>query len=910
MRVVAHAALLGCVLALLLALPIAGGAVTRGASDPCSSAGRDTCGTTGVGFYKDYRYGIRWFGDYRGAVPDAAHTFCIDLGLWYPSADYRFRELAGPLRNRDGEAVPFERQRRLAFAVWSYGRSTNENQQAAVMLYVHSLMGDARPGEVDPAPLNPTVASLYEQIARDSARLHGPYRMEIRVPAELTVGRPATARIRVVSAAGTGVPGLELRATARGAPGPGGSVQTNEDGVAEVRLTPTSAGPLHLSVRSEPMASTLPRVFGPTIGIPAGKGQRLVAPDSQTLSEEVEAPVRRTRIAVSSKAVPNPVAVGEPSRDRLAIGGELTGWSGEVAMTIYGPFQSEDGIRCDGAPAWKATFRANGAGTFVAPPATLDQVGWYSYVADVPGDAGRVGETTPCRAAGETFRVEAQPRLQTVVSSDRVDVGTPIHDTVIVSGLAGQHVTVQAALYGPFPSLDAITCSGSPAWTGNLDVPGDGEYVTSDFTVTTPGFYTYQESIAARDFVRAAQSACGEAAETTVAAGKPQITTKVSAQETRPGASITDTATVTGLGELSALVRVTLWGPFATRGAISCSGTPSWTGSFVATGDGTYTTEPVEVARAGYYTFQETIAAGPATAAFTSPCADEAETTFVTAQPTVETVTSDEVVFPASTILDRIRVQGLGRTPAAIDVELYGPFGSRDAVACKGIPYWRGRVYARGNGEIESPRVRLEKAGFYTYRERVVGSPTVAASTTECPLAAETSLARPQIVTGRGDATRYDAVLGIGGRTPTRVRLASLGIDAPVAPAEIDVADGVLAVPPQISRTGWWRDGMAPGAAAGAILIAGHVDSAERGAGAFFRLHEAKPGDRVAVQTSSGRTFTYRVTSLRAYPKSELPTSVYSAIGPARLVLVTCGGPFDQASRHYRDNIVLTAVPS
>jgi hypothetical protein len=66
----------------------------------------------------------------------------------------------------------------------------------------------------------------------------------------------------------------------------------------------------------------------------------------------------------------------------------------------------------------------------------------------------------------------------------------------------------------------------------------------------------------------------------------------------------------------------------------------------------------------------------------------------------------------------------------------------------------------------------------------------------------------------------------------------------------------------------------------------------------------------VEVTTTSGRTFTYRVTSVRTYPKNALPTSVYSRTGPARLVLVTCGGPFDTASGHYRDNIVVTALPT
>src|SRR5438128_12025470 len=93
-----------CALA-LLALPSASLAKDPpNPHDPCSSAGRDTCGTTGVGFYSQYRYGIRWFGDYRRAVAGEAVTFCIDLGYWYPSPASRFREApAGVLRNRHNE---------------------------------------------------------------------------------------------------------------------------------------------------------------------------------------------------------------------------------------------------------------------------------------------------------------------------------------------------------------------------------------------------------------------------------------------------------------------------------------------------------------------------------------------------------------------------------------------------------------------------------------------------------------------------------------------------------------------------------------------------------------------------------------------------------------------------------------
>ena len=49
--------------------------------------------------------------------------------------------------------------------------------------------------------------------------------------------------------------------------------------------------------------------------------------------------------------------------------------------------------------------------------------------------------------------------------------------------------------------------------------------------------------------------------------------------------------------------------------------------------------------------------------------------------------------------------------------------------------------------------------------------------------------------------------------------------------------------------------------------------------------------------------------SVRSMRKEALPGDVYSLRGRARLVLVTCGGPFNRTTGHYRDNIVVTAVP-
>src|SRR5262249_29019975 len=142
---------------------------------------------------------------------------------------------------------------------------------------------------------------------------------------------------------------------------------------------------------------------------------------------------------------------------------------------------------------------------------------------------------------------------------------------------------------------------------------------------------------------------------------------------------------------------------------------------FVAKGAGSYTTGSVRVDTPGWYAFQESIAAGPLNEAFTAPCGDTAETTVVRAAPTLSTAASAEVVVPGGAIFDGILVHGLGPAAAAIDVQLFGPFPSRAAVRCTGRLLWHGRVYAKGSGALRSPSVRVVRAGFYGWRERIVG---------------------------------------------------------------------------------------------------------------------------------------------------------------------------------------------
>jgi hypothetical protein len=145
------------------------------------------------------------------------------------------------------------------------------------------------------------------------------------------------------------------------------------------------------------------------------------------------------------------------------------------------------------------------------------------------------------------------------------------------------------------------------------------------------------------------------------------------------------------------------------------------------------------------------------------------------------------------------------------------------------------------------------------------------------------------------------------GPRPIRVRVGSVGIDAPVLTVGV-LPTGEMAVPEDVDHVGWYRFGARPGRAGSAVL-SGHVDARLQGDGAFFRLQDVKPGDTVVVDFSDGSKRAFRVVARRAFPKEKLPASLFVRSGPPLLALITCGGAFDSRTRRYAENIVVYAVP-
>jgi hypothetical protein len=141
---------------------------------------------------------------------------------------------------------------------------------------------------------------------------------------------------------------------------------------------------------------------------------------------------------------------------------------------------------------------------------------------------------------------------------------------------------------------------------------------------------------------------------------------------------------------------------------------------------------------------------------------------------------------------------------------------------------------------------------------------------------------------------------------PVRLWIPAISVSTPLVRLG-RLPDGSLEVPHDWDKAGWYDRGPRPGQPGPAVIL-GHVDS-RTGPAVFFRLRALRPRDIVRVGLADGRILVFRVQRVKQYPKDEFPTeAVYLPTLNRELRLITCGGEFDYASGHYRDNIVVYAT--
>jgi LPXTG-site transpeptidase (sortase) family protein len=139
------------------------------------------------------------------------------------------------------------------------------------------------------------------------------------------------------------------------------------------------------------------------------------------------------------------------------------------------------------------------------------------------------------------------------------------------------------------------------------------------------------------------------------------------------------------------------------------------------------------------------------------------------------------------------------------------------------------------------------------------------------------------------------------------LRVPNIGVAAPV----IELGGsryGELAVPAlsQAQEVGWYRFGVVPGQVGNAVFF-GHVDT-YLGTAVFYNLYQLRPGNMIYVDLSPGHTVAYTVKWVKEVSKADFPShTVFGPTSHHKLWLITCGGQFNYATRHYESNIIVSA---
>jgi hypothetical protein len=149
---------------------------------------------------------------------------------------------------------------------------------------------------------------------------------------------------------------------------------------------------------------------------------------------------------------------------------------------------------------------------------------------------------------------------------------------------------------------------------------------------------------------------------------------------------------------------------------------------------------------------------------------------------------------------------------------------------------------------------------------------------------------------------------------PVRFTMSGLGIDANVVTLSM-TAEGDLGTPSDANRTsaGWFPSVLA-GASAGTVLMDGHTY--HDGSALFdptFK-QQVRAGMVMRLSCTDGHSFSYRVAEIildlspASYPSLVKRRNLYSASGPAQLVMITCTD-YIPVQRVWANRAVVIATP-
>lgn len=155
---------------------------------------------------------------------------------------------------------------------------------------------------------------------------------------------------------------------------------------------------------------------------------------------------------------------------------------------------------------------------------------------------------------------------------------------------------------------------------------------------------------------------------------------------------------------------------------------------------------------------------------------------------------------------------------------------------------------------------------------------------------------------------------------PVAVLVAGHRVNAAVSADRLE-ADGSLYVPPDPRAVSWASQQVGPGSSYGTTILVGHINYGGT-QGAFADLADYRVGQVITLVLADGRRLRYAVAAAPIEvhkdtlgPRRQELFDQTHSYGPAgksrsgRLLLLSCGGRFDNRTGHYESNIFVYALP-
>ena len=328
----------------------------------------------------------------------------------------------------------------------------------------------------------------------------------------------------------------------------------------------------------------------------------------------------------------------------------------------------------------------------------------------------------------------------------------------------------------PTGSCADVSFAGAPRFTSGMASMVDGPNAIGPTPkIAVAGCYAFSEVLSSTNGAFAPVAAGPTPNESEYLA--PTLTT--SASTSGPGAysTLSDAATIEGLGSTSATLSWKVLGPVPANASGSCANA-SWTGApTFASGtltptNGVNKIGPTKLLApfAGCYTFEDSLSS-PAFATL-SPGISPAETVVLT--PTLSTQATQSGEAAGSTLSDTASIGGLGLTqPSVLKWAIYGPIAPNKSGTCSGLswagaPLFESEQVPGANGlVVTGSSIPIVTAGCYGYQDTLIlpngeFAPVVAGVTTS-----ETAYLTPSLTT-RAVST---SVNGVGPSVPGTARL-------------------------------------------------------------------------------------------------------------------------------------------